>query len=73
MACFAETHTVTLEGIAPAVQAIVPHGELATVEGLEEPKVPDPILAASALPTTQSMFSSPSVSRQFQLLVDLPY
>ena len=61
MACFVETHTVTSEDIAPTMQAAVPQGELAVVEGPEEPEepeVPNLVLAASALPTTQSTFSS---------------
>ena len=49
VACFTETQTVTLEGIAPAAQAVVLQGELAVVEGLAET---DPVLATSALPTT---------------------
>ena len=61
-ACFIETHTVTLEGIAPAVQAAVPQGKLAIVEGSEEPEVPDLVLAASTLPTTQSMLLGPLVT-----------
>ena len=70
---FAETHTVTLEGITLVVQAVVPQGELVAVEGPKEPEVPDPILATSALPTSQSMFSSHGVSHQFQPLIVLPY
>ena len=73
MACFAETHTMTLEGIALTVQAVVPQGELAAVKGAKEPEVPDLVLVASTLPTTQSMFSSLGISRQFQLLAALPY
>ena len=64
---------MTLEGISPVVQAAVPQGELAAVKGPEELEVPDLVLVASTLPTTQSMFSSPGVSRQFQLLAALPY
>ena len=43
------------------------------MEGSEEPEVPNHVLAASTLPTSQSKFSFHGVSRQFQLLVDLPY
>ena len=35
--CFVETHTMTLAGIVPSVQAAAPQWELAAVEGLEEP------------------------------------
>ena len=70
MVCSVETHTVTPEDIALAAQAAILQGELATMEG---PKELDLVLATSALPTTQSMFSSHGVSHQFQLLVALPY
>ena len=46
---------MTSEDIALAAQAANPQGELAIVKGSEEP---DLVLAAFALPTTQSMFSS---------------
>ena len=61
---------MTQEDIAPVAQVAVPQGELAAVEGPEEP---NSVLAAFALPTTQSMFSSHGVSCQFQLLVALSY
>ena len=61
---------MTPKDIAPAAQAAVPQRELAAVEGPEEP---DPVLAVSTLPTTQSIFSSHDVSRQSQPLIDLPY
>ena len=64
---------MTLEGITPAVQAVGPRWELAVVEGPEEPEVPDLVLAAFALPTSQSKFSFHGVSHQFQLLAAQPY
>ena len=70
VAYFAGTHRVTLEDIAPVAQAVVPQEELAAVEGSKEP---DPVLASFILPTTQSMFSSHDISRQFQPLIVLPY
>ena len=70
VACSVGTRIVTPENIAPVVQVSVLQWELAAVEGPEEP---DPVVAASTLPTTQSMFSSHGVSRQFQPLVALPY
>ena len=73
MACFVETHTVTLEGITLTVQAVVPQGELVVGEGPEEPEVPDLVLAASILPTSQSKLSFHGVSHQFQPLIVLPY
>ena len=70
MACFVGTHTVTSEDIAPIAQVVVPQGELMVMEG---PKEPNSVLAAFALPTTQSMFSSHGVSCQFQSLIALSY
>ena len=55
------------------VHAAVPQGKLAIVEGPEEPEVPNLVLAASALPTSQLNFSFHGVSRQFQLLTTQPY
>ena len=61
---------MTSKDIAPTAQAAILQEELVAVEGSKEP---DPILTASALSTIQSIFSSHGVSRQFQLLVALPY
>ena len=61
---------MTPKDTAPAMQVAVLQEELVAVEGSKEP---DPILTASALSTIQSIFSSHGVSRQFQLLVVLPY
>ena len=57
--CSVRTHIVPPKDIVPAEQAIILQGELAIV------KEPNPALTASALPTTQSTFSSYGVSRQF--------
>ena len=71
--CFVETHTMTLAGIVPSVQAAASQWELAAVEGPKEPEVLDPVSAASALPTSQSKFSFHGISRQFQLLTTQHY
>ena len=71
--CSVGTHIMTPEDIDPVAYAVILQGELMAVEGPEEPKVLDLVLAASALPTTQLMFSSFGVSRQFQLLTAQPY
>ena len=55
------------------VHAAIPQGELAAAEGPEEPEVPDPVLASSALPPSRSKFSFHGVSRQFLLLTTQHY
>ena len=50
------------------MHAAVPQEELAAAEGPDEPEVPDSVLAASALPISQSKFSFYGVFRQFLLL-----
>ena len=51
----------------------VPQEELAAAEGSEEPEVPVPVLASSALPTSRSKFSFHGVSHQFLLLTTQHY
>ena len=47
--CFVDTHTMTLAGIVPFVQAAAPQWEFAAMEG---PKEPDLALALFVPPST---------------------